>query len=578
MPKGFGNFGAIYRIRNRVNGKFYIGSTINFKARFYQHSSRVKRKVNSHLTNAVNKYGRENFSYELLERVNDFDILENQEQFYIDKFIKPLPFQSHYNYRIEDISRNSGVELPSKRKKFKVRGPCGQIYTGHGVQIFCEEHVGNDGTPILDSDFNAMLRGKTKHCKGWHLPETNPEDIYKHFGRRKSFILESPEGELVEFQGITEFEQKYGLSSISDLLNPSKNKYSAKGWIVPGTDRTKLARRHYEEFTLKEISTDKLHTYDNVTDFCKHFKISQHSNHITDVINGSRTSACGFCLPETEIEKTRKVSGQKFYIKAPDGKIYFGTEYKSFSDTHGLQYKSVSAIFQKDSGKLSHKGWEPSTEEDYLAQQNGAPLIPHQKNITRHWLGKTRSAETIDKIISTKLKKLGLQGYLLANNAGEIFFTKDRKEFCEDFNISYPCVVRALTAGKDIRDGWKRLLRGKNQWFTKHLKIKEKAPDCNFLLDTQLLEEISKTDQLAKKQIHEGFFGWLINDGEKEFLEFNLTNFCKEKKMYANLLIAKSAKGRIYKGHSVSKNLNIPKDVRKEVLKYFENRPLYFFK
>lgn len=77
MPKGFGNFGAIYRIRNHVNGKFYIGSTINFKNRFYQHRSKVKRKVNSHLSFAVKKYGRAKFSYELLENVDEKKCLLN---------------------------------------------------------------------------------------------------------------------------------------------------------------------------------------------------------------------------------------------------------------------------------------------------------------------------------------------------------------------------------------------------------------------------------------------------------------------------------------------------------------------
>ena len=116
MAQGYGGFGAIYRIRNRVNGKFYIGSTINFKNRFYQHRSKVKRKVNSHLSFAVKKYGRVEFSYELLERVDEREKLTEREQFYIDEYIKPLPFQSHYNVRIDDVTRGLNTELPTLRK------------------------------------------------------------------------------------------------------------------------------------------------------------------------------------------------------------------------------------------------------------------------------------------------------------------------------------------------------------------------------------------------------------------------------------------------------------------------------
>ena len=80
---------VIYAIVNKINNKLYIGSAKSFYTRFYRHLSRLKR--NEHhsiiLQNAWNKYGEENFSFELLEIVSLDEILK-REQWYID-FFKP---------------------------------------------------------------------------------------------------------------------------------------------------------------------------------------------------------------------------------------------------------------------------------------------------------------------------------------------------------------------------------------------------------------------------------------------------------------------------------------------------------
>lgn len=57
------NIYHIYRITNLVNGKVYIGQTMNPKLRWAKHKT---NKKNRHLYGSFKKYGIENFSFEVL--------------------------------------------------------------------------------------------------------------------------------------------------------------------------------------------------------------------------------------------------------------------------------------------------------------------------------------------------------------------------------------------------------------------------------------------------------------------------------------------------------------------------------
>lgn len=63
---------GIYCIRNNVNGKVYVGKSINIESRFKTHryllnSEDRSKDCNRYLYNSVKKYGIENFSFDILE-------------------------------------------------------------------------------------------------------------------------------------------------------------------------------------------------------------------------------------------------------------------------------------------------------------------------------------------------------------------------------------------------------------------------------------------------------------------------------------------------------------------------------
>lgn len=80
--------GKIYIIKNLINNKVYIGQTTQkLSKRFNGHCcySKTDRSINMYIKRAIHKYGRKNFSIELLEECNIED-LNQREQYWIKKY------------------------------------------------------------------------------------------------------------------------------------------------------------------------------------------------------------------------------------------------------------------------------------------------------------------------------------------------------------------------------------------------------------------------------------------------------------------------------------------------------------
>ena len=62
---------GIYKIINKQNGMYYLGSSSDIKHRWIAHKSLLRRGIhsNSYLQNAWTKYGEENFVFEIMEEI-----------------------------------------------------------------------------------------------------------------------------------------------------------------------------------------------------------------------------------------------------------------------------------------------------------------------------------------------------------------------------------------------------------------------------------------------------------------------------------------------------------------------------
>lgn len=80
---------GIYKITNKINGKVYIGQSVDIEARFRKHRSAPFNPKDSsysgHFYSAIRKYSLDNFSFEILEECLKTE-LDNKEKYWIAYF------------------------------------------------------------------------------------------------------------------------------------------------------------------------------------------------------------------------------------------------------------------------------------------------------------------------------------------------------------------------------------------------------------------------------------------------------------------------------------------------------------
>lgn len=157
---------GIYAIRNRVNGKKYIGSSQNAKRRWGEHRRALKagKHWNRHLQFAWGKYGSDFFDFEVVELVQNVGELLGREQYWIDQY-----YDSGMLYNIA-----SDASAPRRGKEPWNKGKVG-IYSQETIESIrrsvLEYYETHDG-PTKGKTFSGELRRKLSEAhmgqKAWN--------------------------------------------------------------------------------------------------------------------------------------------------------------------------------------------------------------------------------------------------------------------------------------------------------------------------------------------------------------------------------------------------------------------------
>jgi group I intron endonuclease len=195
---------GIYAIRNVINNKRYIGSSSYLNKRYYDHKRRLKNKIhfNSVLQKAWNKYGEQNFVYEILENC-DKSILLDREEHWIEK-LKSHVSENGYNMckipRVSRLGFKASFETILKMKK----------------------SLGGKNHPMWGKHLKKETVQKIKDLQTGISKPTS--------GKRKTFTVISPDEKIIEFTGLRRFCREHNInhSMLWRVLSGKQKEYN--GW------------------------------------------------------------------------------------------------------------------------------------------------------------------------------------------------------------------------------------------------------------------------------------------------------------------------------------------------------------
>jgi len=220
---------GIYIIKNILNNKIYIGSAINITRRWYRHKTDLNCKIhdNQKLQRAWNKYGKENFSFEILELVNDKTKLIEREQFYLDSILfasLDIKKFSLMGYNINPTAYSSLGRAHTEETKKKIGdGNRGKIVSDEARENLRKSHLGqvawNKGLEYTEEqkvNFSSAQKKRFKE-QGHHN-----QKIVIQYSITDDFIK--------EWKSVAEAAKSLGIdkSNICSVCN-GKNRYKSTG-------------------------------------------------------------------------------------------------------------------------------------------------------------------------------------------------------------------------------------------------------------------------------------------------------------------------------------------------------------
>ena len=156
--------GIIYGARNTVNGKWYIGQTVNYKQRKHNHLRYARHNRDRCVFHAaIRKYGEDAFDWTVLEyNINTHDELNEREKYWIQEKNSRIP--NGYNMNAGGNGTANHHQSEEVRKRISIAN-MGQAVSAETRKRLSIANKGKGSKPVLmfnrNGDFVAEFPSVT---------------------------------------------------------------------------------------------------------------------------------------------------------------------------------------------------------------------------------------------------------------------------------------------------------------------------------------------------------------------------------------------------------------------------------
>jgi group I intron endonuclease len=181
---------GIYKIINKVNGKYYVGSTNDIHTRWNVHTCKLNKNMHhsQKLQRAWDKYKQDNFDFILIERVNEENLL-NIEQNYLIECSKNK--KSNYNVNYNALSPFKGRKHTEQTKRKMSNRHSGKFNPFYGKchnKKIREKIRTNSIIGLLSKQKNIQSYANTKYH--WYNKITNQVEFCTQYDLYTKYNLD----------------------------------------------------------------------------------------------------------------------------------------------------------------------------------------------------------------------------------------------------------------------------------------------------------------------------------------------------------------------------------------------------
>lgn len=234
----------IYKITNNINGKNYIGQTINaISERWRRHCWTCTSKYNKMpIVHAIKKYGKDNFTINKICECETQEEADRLETFYAKEFNSFSPYG--YNLKVGNGHGSLSEEVKEKIRKANT----GKIRTQEAREKLRDSHLGNKLSEEAKKKISIINKGSVTS----ELAKKRCSEVSS-----KIYDLIDPKGIPVLIYCMRKFclENGYDTSKMCELVRGKRDQY--RGWTrAPNFLSEKVERKCNHQYKFKENFRD----------------------------------------------------------------------------------------------------------------------------------------------------------------------------------------------------------------------------------------------------------------------------------------------------------------------------------